>query len=456
VAELARWLKRAGAEPRLGLVMCAGKGARHRLMAGLATHDVQVVSATSTAERPLPSNVLDHKGDHFNDTLFVIDGFESTTAEAQLAVLEGQRGMLKRTATWVVLLVESLYALDRLYAAAPGLCLAFHRRFVVLAAGAPDTPESVDPGRLLGWRRRSRVGELVFHAALTPSAMPDADDFSRLVSSGYVNDHVGRPGHPDFSRLVALWAAGAERGAMAQGLLNERPAPALASALARQVAPLTSAQRTVLLGGLAHDPLGAMRVATAALVAGESTPRGLVPEGWPMDLARVCAAAEGAEGIDAAELLAARQRLTAQADQQAATVGVAIHLGLAALSAAEGDLDGVVSALASATALLPELPLEVAFEVLEKHASLQTYRNDRTSARAAVDRMELVALDLHSPYYFARHREAHGAFLAPLDARRAAGELEAAAVLYRGHGYPADADRAEAAWRDVSGAEGTR
>lgn len=456
VAELARWLKRAGAEPRLGLVLCAGKGARHRLMTGLATHDVQVVSATSTDQRPLPKNVIDHKGDHFNDTLFVLDGFESTSAEAQFAVLEGQRGLLKRTATWVVVMVESLNALDRLYAAAPGLCLAFQRRFVVLAAGAPDTPEAVDPGRLLAWRRRSRVAELVFHAALTPSAPPDADDFSRLVSSGYVNDHVGRPGHPDFGRLVALWAAGADRAAMAAGQLADRPGPALASALARQIDDFSPAQRITLLGGLAHDPLGAARVASAALARGEALPGGLLPEGWPTDLAWLRAATENPEILDAPGLSAIRGRLAASADQQAATVAVAIHLSLAAASAGEGDLDGVVAAVASAMALLPELPLELAFEVLDKHAALQTWRNDRAGARAAVDRMELVTLDLHSPYFFARHRETHGAFLAPLDARRAAGEFEAAAVLYRGHGYPADADRAEAAWREAAGAEADR
>ncbi len=426
VEQWAAWLRRAGAEPRLCLVLCAGKGARSRMAEGLSALGVRVQGVTSTMERPLPREILDHQGDHFNDLLFLIDGFAEHDPARQFEVLEGQRRALKRTATWVGVMVENLRALERLATFAPQLFREFGRRIVVLAAGASDEP-SPNPQLLEAWRADGRVAELLFVDALTPSQPPASyDDFSRLVRSGYVGNFVGQPIHPDRARMVALWASGP--GGVADAAAHGAPlSPVWAAALARHGGPLPAPLAAAVADALAGDPLS--RVAGGLPVADHADAQRLAavaaPDAPPSSLAEPVARACGA-GVP---------------DDWAAHLWMA----LGSAHAAAGDLDATLLAVRAARARAEAAAVpELLFEVLDTQVRLLTFTHDRTGAQVALAKMAELALTLQSPYHQAGHLAARAAFTEPLDPRRAVGDYQAAAALFSGFGWADEAAAAQA------------
>ncbi len=207
-AALSAWLRRAGAEPRLCLVLASGPRGKQRLLDTLELDRVEVLRAPSTPARPIHPRLAAHQGDHFNNVLHVVDGFDAGDPTAQMETLEGQRSVLRRTATWVALVVESVEALRCLDTVAPGLLAAMQWRCLALdpemLEGSSEAPVPQS------WREAGRVPELVYHYGMTPQSAPDPGDFARFVRAGYVAWTQGRPQHAERARLVARWFEGAE------------------------------------------------------------------------------------------------------------------------------------------------------------------------------------------------------------------------------------------------------
>ena len=413
-AAYAGWLAHSGAEGRLALVLSSGPQATERLLRTLSTTRVEVVRAPSTPARPVHPKLAAHKGDHFNHTLHVVDGFDAGDPAAQLETIDGQRSMLDKMATWVALVVESPASLVALERHAPGVWRAIQRRCVVLhpemfdAQGPPQDPAVLDR-----WASDGRVAERVYHYAMHPGEAPEYHAFSRFVRSGYVGFSVGRPQHPEREQLSRLWATTGIPFDLADA------GPAAAEAVARHRASgLDAATRAALEVRL----IGAPR---ARLAAGWMLPDHSVFEALRVVQAGAC----DADAVGALRALVA-------ADEVGPGLRTHAELAIAAAVAGEGDLDACRDALEAAVTHAKRAALEVRFDALEKLAQVCTFTHERGRARELVDALELLAPRLQSPFYAARFRLARGEFLAPLDAHRAKADLDLARTLFAGHGYP--------------------
>lgn len=414
----ARWLRRSGAEPRLLVVLCSGRGARDRFVDGIGIDGVEVVLAPCRADQPVHRAIADHAGTHFNATLFVADGLEGAEP-ALFEALEGRRGLLTKAATWVALMVESLETLGSLYRYAPRLMADVMRRCLVLDARAAESKAAPLDADIRGrWRGAERVAEHIYHHAMTPGHGPSLTAFDRLARTGYLPALVGRVMHPERQRLCGLWSAGPD--ARALPFAAEQAGPAAAEAALRH-APhaVDDAARAVLAARL--DDLG-------RLAAGVALPPGLLA-----DLAAVEAMGRGEHPVERA----VTKRLRAAVSGAPLDVAAHAHRALAAACAADGDLDGCSAALAEAVTVAEAAGLaEVAFDMLEKQVQLAVFADRLGEAKTVLQRLEALAPTLHSPFYAARARLARGEFSAPLDPARAALELQEAERLFRAHGHP--------------------
>ena len=93
-----RWLLTAGASPRVGMVLATENEAMSAVFAELLLGGIEIQQCTSSPRRPLPEKLLRHQGDHFNRTLFVIDGLDSYGDD--WSMLERYLHHFARTATW--------------------------------------------------------------------------------------------------------------------------------------------------------------------------------------------------------------------------------------------------------------------------------------------------------------------------------------------------------------------
>ena len=400
------WLQHSGAEGRLALVLSSGPQATERLLRSLSTTRVEVVRAPSTPARPLHPQLAKHSGDHFNHTLYVVDGFDAGDPGAQLDTLDGQRSMLKKMATWVAIIAESPHTVAAIERHAPNLWNGIERRVLalhpeMLRAGI----EPLDAETTERWRAQGRVAEGLHHYALTPHAAPAYHDFARFVRAGYVPLVVGAEQHPDRARLAAMWAG--------------------------DDVPLEDAGPAVLDAAVRHRG--------ATIDPARVSPEARLAAGWPLPDHSVFEALRRVQTLEAPDddAVGALEALVA-VDGVGAGVRTHAALAVAAAHAACGDLDRCRGALevavrhAGAASVAPE----VRFDALEKLAQVHTFTHQRGPARALVDRLELLAPRLHAPFYAARFRLARGEFVAPLDAHRAEADLSLARTLFAGHGYP--------------------
>lgn len=376
-----RWLTRAGAEPRLCLILCAGDGAAEAIRDACADAAIDIAPAPVTAERPLAPNLLAHRGDHFNATLFLMDGLAGADPDT-LAAINGQRGQLRRMATWVGVLVQDLATLNALQQHAPGLMHAIQRTALVLGdhppAGRPH-PQALD-----AWRRRGQIAALAFAEACGTHA-PDYDDFSRLVRAGY----AGLRGfsNPERVRAQALWS----QAGGPLGLALHEGDHALVDMAVRH-ARLTPDQRAIL----------APRASRAAQVAIDHAPAPL---------------ADWTDSTDRLQAQVVRAQQAAEA----------------------GDLEACLRALQAAEPP-PAGPMpELAVQVLHTQITVLEFMGDRAGALAALDRMDAQVERLASPFFAAQARAARARFIQPLDPTRARLDLLEAERLLRAHGYPAQA-----------------
>jgi hypothetical protein len=413
VEGLARWLRAAGAEPRLALALVSGDGAARTLAAALGAHGIEVVPAPATVRTPVHPDLAAHQGDHFNNRLYWVDGFEGSEGEAALAALEARSAGLKRMATWVLVVIESPASLARLERVAPRLKAAFDRRVVLLDPGVADMRGVVvEPTIVADWRRRQSVAEIVYHEGCTPARAPTYDDFSRLVRSGYASLHVELGLDPERRRLMDLW----------QGLTVTDPAPAAAEATLRHRPP---AAPTALAPLLAGDPAAryacGLPVDDVPLLAGMAQIRAGIAEGRAMSSAEI-------EGL----------RTRAATAEIGPHLRVHIELLVAAAAAAADDVATCEDALRGAVARVrtggPIAP-ELAFEVEEKSAQLHALLNRRGPAKEALDRLDDAARLTAAPFYAGRLALAKGDYTAPLDPAKARTWYHQARHLFDAHRY---------------------
>ncbi len=396
------WLSHSGAEGRLALVLSSGPRATERLLSTLSRGRVDVVHAPSTPARPLHLRLATHSGDHFNHTLYVVDGFDAGDPGDQLRTLEGQRSMLKKMATWVAIVAESPQTVAAIANHAPGLWRDIQRRVLVLdsellVAGAAPLEAHDCAG--------FGLAESLYHYAMTPQAAPDYRSFSRLVRSGYVPLVTEGEQHPERQRLAALWATRE---------IPFEPAdagPAAAEAIVRH-RDVDDATREVL------DPV--------------LSPEARLAAGWPLPNDPVFEALRRLETPDADAIAALRESVAA--DGIGASLRAHAELAIASAHAGAGELDACRAALEAAVD--HGGPEELRFDVLEKLAQIHTFSHQRSAGREVIDALEALAPRLQSPYYVARLLRARGEFLEPLDAHRAGADLSLAVKLFDGHGYP--------------------
>ena len=379
-----RWLTRAGAEPRLALVLCAGRDARAALVDACGMAHVEVAPAPVTQSRPIAPALAAHSGNHFNTTLYVMDGLSEASPET-LQTLDGQRGQLRRMATWIAVVVEDLATLTALQTHAPGLMRSMQRTALVLDEGLPTGGETT-PEALATWRAQGRVAELAFAEALGTHA-PDYDDVSRLLRAGYGAALAGQATHPERQRVLSLWTA-----ADAAPSFRIDQAEGAAADAALRHAQLSDADAAIL----------APKASLATRIMTRDAPAPLAD--WTSGTDRLQAAMLRAE--DCAEA---------------------------------GDLPGCIAALKTAEPSLEGPMPELAMQVLEKLITLLGFTGDRSAAKAALDRMDAHVVRLASPYAYAKAMAARALFVQPLDPARARTDLLEAERIYRAHGYPDDA-----------------
>ncbi len=387
------WLFSAGAEPRLALILIS-QGAKQRFFGQLAEEGVELVHTPATLTKPLHPLIQNHQGDHFNRRLFVVDGFETGEPGVIWAALERSRDQLRRTATWVALLIESPSSLESFEQQAPQLQKLLQWRCLALSPELPQHPALL-PEHRHRWRRNRRFAELCFHSAMT-RAEPAIEDFGRLVRSGYAT--CLPPCKGSWGALQRFWA----------GEPVEAEGPVLARALALRMPqpdpnelPLREAPRLRAELGM-EVPEDPQLQALSRLIRearGEAVPRAVLPEG----------------------------------DPEIRALGA---LALAAIRAQEGDLEGFSEALSSAEAAAPDAAPELHFEILEKSLSLAAFQGDRSRGRQHLDSLAKLWHQLQSPYFHARFLLARAEWTAPLDPQRAASDFEAAEGLFKALGYP--------------------
>jgi hypothetical protein len=432
----ARWLRAAGAEARLALVYVSGPNARGALLDGLAARGCRCVDAPARLGEPVHPALAAHQGDHFNDTLFVVDGLESAEPERMLREIGAQISTYRRLATWVAVLVESPTALAALDSAGGILRRHAHRRFVFVdAADTPSPTDPVPPGVVEKWAGEHRIAERVFHLATAAHVEPTPLDFARLVRAGYGGLPTTAATHPELRAVKAVWADPPRTPA---ALVARTSGPsALVAEWAARLAP--------------ESAIDASARASLAMALGGSTASRFVAR-LPMGdtavysaLAAVRAALEAESSPPAAALA----ELVALGAETPPNLHVHALLACAAAAVAEGDVAACDAHLAAAEARIAAAGLgatpELVFEVVEKRTGLQAAIGERAHARAGLDRLGELLPRLHSPFYAARHALARGEQMLSLDAGKAHEALREAGMLFQAHGYDTWATVARAA-----------
>lgn len=432
----ARWLRAAGAEARLAVVYLSGPNARRSLLDGLAARGCRCVDAPARPGEPVHPALAAHQGDHFNDTLFVVDGLETPDPERMLREIGAQISTYRRLATWVAVLVESPTALAALETAGGILRRHAHRRFVFLDAADPPSPtDPVPPGVVEKWAAEHRVAERLFHLATAAQVEPSPLDFARLARSGYGGLPTTAATHAELRAVKALWAD-PPRSPGALVAATSGPS-ALVAEWAARLAPEAAADpsaRASLAMALGGDP--AARFVARLPVSDAPTFAALT-------------AVRSALEAETAPPGTALATLSGLGTETPPNLHVHALLACAAAAITAGDVEACDAHLATAEGRIAEAGLavtpELVFEVIEKRTGLQAAIGERAHARAGLDRLAEVLPRLQSPFYAARHALARGEQMLALDAGKAREALREAGMLFHAHGYDAWAAVARAA-----------
>ena len=203
----ATWLLSAGAEPRFGTLLTSGMRALTRWMLLLEEQGVEIMSTASTLERPLPAPLTAHRGTHFNRKLFLVEGLDQIAhtasleeREAHWRTLEGQRGQLRQTATWVVLLITHPQTIADMIRWAPRLIQSVDR--VCWMWEASERSSSAEPIEVPRLVRHDLIYQL-FSASASSAHPVDHFTLGRIFRCGYPNP--ARSAHQRWKWGYRLW-----------------------------------------------------------------------------------------------------------------------------------------------------------------------------------------------------------------------------------------------------------
>ena len=409
---MARWLNRAGAEARLGYVLAAGSGAIERMVDELDSHSIEVQIVRTTVENPVPQAIRNHVGNHFNSTLYLIDGLEDGELLDNIAQLELLREQVVKDGNLGRFDCSKPFRFGRPTSTGPGLmrmmmhcCLYLGDLASIEAcAGAPVS-------QIKQWRRAHRTRDCVFNTILTQGAQVDYWDYTRVVQSGYGTALIP-PANSVADRLNALWRS-------------------------EPVSVREHDDAAVLEAAMRHYPDACRGLGVGQVVdrlGGCFLPLDSGFSGSGVGLVRAFAGMDGDVGQTREDAL--RLALSSHTPSSS-DVQLKVEMVVAQLCAGQDDIEGCRSALEKALeigasgAVTPEFVLGA----LETTIRFYTLIGERGRARDELDTMERWVRTHGSPFYFARLQRALGSFLMPIDPRRACHELLAAEQIFRSQGY---------------------
>ena len=452
------WLLSAGAEPRLGTLVTSGTRAMTRWIILLEEQGVEVVDTQSTLDRPLPAPLTQHRGTHFNRTLFLIENLDTITLnaspeerEAHWRTLEGQRGQLKQTATWVVLLVTHPQTLSDMIRWAPRLVESIER--VCWVWESHERSVSTPKVRLPTHMRH----HLVYHLFCSASASSDPMDhftLGRIFRCGYPTPP--RPAHDRWKWGFKLWRGEArDRIATRFGQvgvtepLKATISPEDALWALRGRAEAASPARRHQWQERAKDALNAWITDStctipAKLFYGDQTrdERNDLLKGLSDHHILLEDTIQLTESLRAWVLDPSHKRLSVtQLNQIEALIhpklypsshAMLLHTMIAEwlthAYAAHEDLEGCIR-VNQLLYLNPVLWPESRFIATERALDLALFSQDHTEARQLVERLAHLDLDLASPHFAARYLHAKAKQLGALDPSRGTWEAEEASRL---------------------------
>ncbi|MBV71516.1 MAG: hypothetical protein CMH52_09200 [Myxococcales bacterium] len=414
--DFSSWLNGAGAESRLAVGLFNDDSALHAFLEGLEPHGVIPVMTSSSDERPVPIEVIQHQGTHFNNKLFIVDGLDVGDVEHRLTMLNAQRNMLSRMATWVLLVVKNVESLCALYRWAPALVNDLQRRCLSLhpSLSQPEDVASIDKLKL--WERNRLVAEQVFHTFMTGGQIAGYTDYSRLLRSGYgsaFQSNLTTYGH----RWNAIWLGTSEQEEPRKLDLD------LAEGIARHSDGLSDSDKRSLTQSLLARPIGRLAAGLDPRDGTEYLLKAVLEADDPSSL-----------GDDWHEQIREAATLWGQDPTKQATLEFIIAQGAAKV----GDVALCKTALNQALKMAekarePELMFDVASTQLKLNLALA----NRLEARTNLDIVDELVAELQSPFYAARSLVCLGDFMCQIDRNPAKQAFESAKALFDLHGYPA-------------------
>ena len=169
-----RWLRSAGASPRVATFLVRDDEIQTRFLAELSAQNVEVVHGEVSEKRPIPEALLRHQGDHFNRRLFVINGLNTDNSTTLWPLLERYVDHYAKVATWVGFVINDPNVLDQCRRLAPSLWSRIQRSvplggtlsqssdFSTSAHGVSETTLRIlcgsTPNDYHGWSRWMRTG----------------------------------------------------------------------------------------------------------------------------------------------------------------------------------------------------------------------------------------------------------------------------------------------------------
>jgi len=434
----ASWLLSAGAEPRFGALLSSGPTAEQRWSQLLQEQGVAIERCQVTTARPLPQALTQHRGDHFNRKLFLLEGLDQLSHDALVevcATLNGQRNPLKQSATWVTLLFRSARSVSAFLEQAPHAWSLMERRCLMWESSErAEGAGTGDPHKSLpGWVHPL---ERLFCALCAPQRAISAEHFDRAVRAGVQRPPAGA--HERWVGLEAIWRGdvdfNARRRSSGAGVvesLSDVSAEEASAALLYRGERLSAGVRVQLEGllsptqawllGLSESPVGELSRVIRPWVALKSQ----LDADAPPALEQLTLLRE--TRAQSAEELHALRPLTY------ALTG----LWLAEAFALHGALGPCQEALESVERD-PRCPLEARFYAGERLVTLYTHTQARAEAQALLKGLFSRAYDLGAPLYEVRATVAKASHLGALDPARGEREAQRASRLALLHGVTLD------------------
>ncbi len=392
-ARYAEWLLRAGAEPRLSLVLCSGDVAFSGWKERMQTMGILLKSTPTSIEQPLHEDFLLHQGDHFNRTLFYmeIDAVDASDIQELLILLNGRRNQLKKTATWVALVIKNPKTLDALWESATQLARMIQRRCWVWH---PDDLNDDSFKAILNYPKfpvgTPLIDEL-FALAKRPHLPISYLNFSRLLRLG--SPYAPKHAEKQWKELYELWA-----NEDAEGFDHPSGQTSILAMIKKLDQHLPRDERKHLANHLPKDLSWMLGLSPKAPTS--------MDEYW-RELGRC---ARGELELPLAEI----KRLSQLWEGLETWLQGPAGLWLSASFAHLNEIEQCIEFL-NKTTLQKSIPEEIRFEAHQKLAQIYTFLNERQKAKEEIDQLFEIADLLYSPCYRAQAFYDRSLFLSTLD-----------------------------------------